>query len=113
MNAQNQLGWLALTPDDITIGHTFMMIEPNQTLKFLDSWVDDSFRRQGIFRMLWEARWKFVQQNYKGYKVYAWCKPNSLPLLLEKGFEQGETCTYVERIVEEQLPSYERCFVSC
>ena len=35
-----------------------------------------------------------------GYTVYAWCKPASLPLLLEKGFDEGETCTYVEKVIE-------------
>jgi hypothetical protein len=34
--------------------------------------------------------------------VYAWCKPGSLPLLLEKGFTAGETCTYVEKVIEEK-----------
>jgi GNAT superfamily N-acetyltransferase len=99
MNAQNQLGWLAVSQDDVTVGHTFMLIEPNQTIKFLDSWVHDKYRRKGIFRKLWEARWKFVQQNFSGWKVYAWCKPMSLPLLIEKEFEQGETCVYVERTI--------------
>ena len=36
-------------------------------------------------------------KKYKDYKVYAWCKPTSLPLLLEKGFVEGETCVYVEK----------------
>jgi hypothetical protein len=50
--------------------------------------------------MLWDARWEYVQQQFKGYLVYAWCKPASLPLLLEKEFDAGETCTYVEKIIE-------------
>jgi hypothetical protein len=29
--------------------------------------------------------------------VYAWCKPMSLPLLIEKGFKEGDTCVYVEK----------------
>ncbi len=101
MNAQSQLGWLAVTPDDMTIGHIFMLVEPERTIKFLDAWIDENYRRKGIFRKLWEARWKFVQQNYIGYKAYAWCKPMSLPLLIEKGFEQGEAAVYVEKVIEE------------
>ena len=46
-------------------------------------------------------RWKYVKEYYKGHKVYAWCKPMSLPLLIEKGFEQGETCVYVEKMIKE------------
>jgi hypothetical protein len=51
--------------------------------------------------MLWDTRWEHVQTKYKGWLVYAWCKPASLPLLIEKGFDAGETCTYVEKIVGE------------
>ena len=40
-----------------------------------------------------------VQQQYKGYKAYAWCKPMSLPLLIEKGFKKGDNCVYVEKII--------------
>ncbi len=118
MNAQNQLGWLAVTQDNTTVGHTFMLIEPDQTIKFMDSWVHDDYRRKGIFRELWEARWEYVQQNYKGWKAYAWCKPMSLPLLLEKEFKQGETCVYVERIIEKEEQEYDNwldnnCPITC
>jgi hypothetical protein len=47
--------------------------------------------------MLWEARWNYVAEKYSGWLAYAWCKPASLPLLLEKGFDAGEMCTYVEK----------------
>ena len=55
------------------------------------------YRRQGIYRKLWDIRWIFVQKEYKNYTVYAWAKPMSLPLLIEKGFNQGDTCIYVEK----------------
>ena len=118
MNAQSQLGWLAVTPDDVTIGHIFMIVEPERTIKFLDAWIDENYRRKGIFRKLWEARWKFVQQNYIGYKAYAWCKPMSLPLLIEKGFEQGESAVYVEKVIEDPEARYDNwlgdnCPVTC
>jgi hypothetical protein len=82
------------------VGHIYMEREETQRIKFLDAWVHEDHRRKGIFRMLWDARWEYVQQRFKGYLVYAWCKPASLPLLIEKGFDAGETCTYVEKIVE-------------
>ena len=76
-----------------------MLLEPNKKIKFLDAWVHEDHRRKGIYRKLWNTRWEFVQKEYKGYKVYAWCKPMSLPLLLEKGFEKSHTCVYVEKII--------------
>ena len=110
-HAQSLLGWLAVrtkyddmdNPNKIeTIGHIFMQVEPLDKIKFLDAWVHPNHRRQGIFRALWETRWKYVQSNYPDYTVYAWCLPKSLPLLIEKGFEEGELCTYVERKVYEE-----------
>lgn len=94
-NGQEVEAWIAMIDNQI-VGHIFMKVEPNQKIKFLDAWVDENHRRKGIYRQLWETRWNHVQENYKGYTVYAWCKEKSLPLLLEKGFDAGEICTYVE-----------------
>jgi hypothetical protein len=98
-NAQRLETWIAMLNGDI-VGHIYMEREETQRIKFLDAWVHEDHRRKGIFRMLWDARWEYVQQRFKGYLVYAWCKPASLPLLVEKGFDAGETCTYVEKIIK-------------
>lgn len=99
-NAQNSEMWIAIdTQTGISIGHIFMNIEVNNKIKFLDAWVHQDYRRMGIFRKLWDTRWEYVNQHYKGYKVYAWCKGGSLPLLLEKEFTPGEIVTYVEKII--------------
>lgn len=113
---QSLKGWLAVTTiyntdtdvvDSIkTIGHTFMHEEPLNKLKFLDAWVHPDYRRQGIFRSLWDTRWEHVQFEYPNHTVYAWCLPVSLPLLIEKGFSEGDVCTYVERKVTADV-SYE------
>jgi len=46
---------------------------------------------------MWDTRWDYVNKNFPGYIAYAWCKPMSLPLLVEKGFKEGDTCVYVEK----------------
>ena len=76
------------------VGYIHFILEP-----FMDAWVHENHRRKGIFRKLWDIRWNFVQQHYKNYKAYAWCKPMSLPLLIEKGFDKGDKCVYVEKII--------------
>lgn len=92
--------WIAIgNTNNVTVGHVCLNIEQNNILKFLDAWVHEDYRRCGIYRKLWDARWEYVYENYKGYKVYAWCKPTSLPLYLEKNFSTGEIVTYVETIV--------------
>lgn len=99
-------GWLAVTTDNNmqTIGHIFMELHKDKRIKFLDAWVHPNWRRQGIFRSLWDTRWAYIKANYTGYTVYAWCLPTSLPLLIEKGFETGTTSTYVEREVRDDEP---------
>ncbi len=109
-----QHSWVAHY-NNVSIGHIHMHIEAERKVKFLDAWVHESYRRQGVYRTLWDTRWDFIHKNekYKGYKVYAWCLPKSLPLLKQKGFTEGDTCVYVERIIDSNKPPYEQCFVSC
>ena len=97
-NSQKTETWIAMIENEI-VGHIFMEKEVGNKIKFLDAWVHDDHRRKGIFRMLWDTRWNYVSEQYSGYLVYAWCKENSLPLLKEKGFETGEICTYVEKVI--------------
>jgi predicted GNAT family acetyltransferase len=97
-NSQKTETWIAMIENEV-VGHIYMEKEVGNKIKFLDAWVHDDHRRKGIFRMLWDTRWNYVSEQYSGYLVYAWCKENSLPLLKEKGFETGEICTYVEKII--------------
>ena len=88
--------WIAHI-DNNCVGHVHMLLESGTRIKLLDAWVHEDYRRQGIYRQLWDERWKYIRDNYKGWRAYAWCKPASLPLLLEKGFEEGDTIVYVEK----------------
>ena len=98
-NGQKIESWIALQNNEI-IGHIYMAREDDNKIKFLDAWVHADYRRKGIYRKLWDTRWDYVSEKYKGWTVYAWCKKTSLPLLLEKGFESGEVVTYVEKVIE-------------
>jgi hypothetical protein len=97
-NAQKTESWIALIEGEV-VGHIYMEKEVGNKIKFLDAWVDERHRRMGIFRMLWDTRWEYVNQNFSGHTIYAWCKDTSLPLLVEKGFSTGEICTYVEKSI--------------
>ena len=108
----NMHGWIA-HKKDLCVGHIHMLIEADNRIKFLDAWVHKNHRRQGIFRKLWDTRWQYVNKHYKGWNAYAWCKPMSLPLLLEKGFKAGDSSVYVEKNVEGFKPYGPSCFISC
>jgi len=87
--------------DNLCVGHIYLQKEANKRIKFLDAWVHQDYRRQGIYRKLWDTRWKYVQKHFKGFTCYAWAKPMSLPLLIEKKFKVGEECVYVEKTITE------------
>ena len=89
-------GWVAII-DKKDVGWCNMSFLPKNILKFEDAFVVPEYRGQGIYTKLWETRWKYVQEQYNGWTAYAWCLPMSLPLLLEKGFTEGDTCVYVEK----------------
>ena len=95
-NGQSIETWISLLDGEV-VGHIYMECQSENKIKFLDAWVHPNHRRKGIYRKLWETRWEYVNDNYKGYLTYAWCKENSLPLLIEKGFSIGEVVTYVEK----------------
>ena len=99
--------WVAHV-NNLCVGHIHLQREADKKIKFLDAWVHEDYRRQGIYRRLWEERWNYIKQNYDGWTAYAWAKPTSLPLLEEKGFSKGDICVYVEKKVEKPL-----VFVSC
>ena len=79
------------------VGYIHLFLETNNRIRFADAWVHKDHRRKGIFRLLWDTRWAYVSKHFKDFTVYAWCKPMSLPLLIEKGFKEGDTCVYVEK----------------
>ena len=108
----NMQGWVA-HKNEFCVGHIHMQLEANKRIKFLDAWVHEDHRKQGIFRKLWNMRWQYVNENFKGYTTYAWAKPMSLPLLLEKGFKAGDSSVYVEKNVEGFKPYGPSCFISC
>ena len=64
--------WIAVL-DSFCVGHIHMQLEANNRIKFLDAWVNEEHRRQGIFRTLWETRWKYVLEQYNGVNL----DPNS------------------------------------
>ena len=88
--------------DNQCVGYIHFLLEPEKTIKFMDAWVSDEFRRQGIFTALWETRWEYVQKNYNNHTAYAWALPMSINLLRKKGFNEGDTCVYMEKVIKNE-----------
>ena len=91
-------GWVAIV-DDKEVGWCNMSFLPHNTLKFEDAFVDPDYRGKGIYRKLWDTRWEYVTENFKGMKVIAYCKPITLGFYKEKGFEEVHKITLVEKTI--------------
>ncbi len=97
-DSKEPLVWIAVIKNEC-VGHVRLSISSDK-IKYHNAWVHPNHRRKGIYTLLWETRDKFVKQNFIGKISYAWCKSGSLPLYIKKGYTQGETCTYVEKVIE-------------
>ena len=91
-------GWVAII-DDKEVGWCNMSFLPHNTLKFEDAFVDPDYRGKGIYRKLWDTRWEYVNKNFKGMKVIAYCKPITVSFYEEKGFEEVHKITLVEKTI--------------
>jgi len=91
-------GWVAII-DGKEVGWCNMSFLPNDVLKFEDAFVHPDYRGQGIYRKLWDTRWKYVSASYKGKKVISYCKPSTYKFYVDKGFEPKEVITLVEKTI--------------
>ena len=91
-------GWVAIV-DGKEVGWVNMSFKPDNTLKFEDAFVHPDYRGLGIYRKLWDTRWEYVSEHYKGWKVVAYCKPPSIDLYKEKQFTIVENVILVEKTV--------------
>ena len=91
-------GWIAII-DGKEVGWCNMSFLPHNTLKFEDAFVDPDYRGKGIYRKLWDTRWEYVTKNFKGMKVIAYCKPITVGFYEEKGFEDVDKITLVEKTI--------------
>lgn len=67
---QNIESWIAMYNNEL-IGYIYMVREDDFKLKFLEAWIHDDYKGQGILWELLEARWEYVCIQYMGWKIYA------------------------------------------
>lgn len=97
-NAQQTKGWLAIE-NGITVGHVFLKEELDGSIKFMDAWVAETHRKQGIYKELFKRRYEYAIEHYKGCKIIVWCYDNSLPVALQYDFKPMKVCTYLEKFI--------------
>ena len=56
------------------------------------------YRGKGIYKKLYEARDAYVTRLFKGSKIISYCKPSTVEFFKERGFEEKEIITLMEKI---------------
>ena len=96
-HSRDFLGWVAMTEDDQAVGWVNLTFQKDNVIKFQDAFVSPEFRGRGIYKLLWDSRMQWVNDNYsgKGYIVESWCKQTSIGQFINQDFTVGETATRV------------------
>ena len=95
---KQECGWVALH-DDKAVGWNSLIFESYDTIKFANAFVEEEYRGNGIYKMLWDERWKYCEENFKGWKVISYCLPTTLEFYKNKGFVEKYTSTLVQSTI--------------
>lgn len=88
-------GWIALI-DNEEVGWCNMTFLVDKTIKFEDAFIKPDQRGKGIYKKLWETRWNYVKEHFKGFRIIAYCKPITVNFYKRKGFIEKEIVTLVQ-----------------
>ena len=92
---KNECGWIALY-EGSAIGWVKLIFLADKTLKFSSAFVMEEYRSKGVYKKLWDARMEYCKENYKGYKVIAYCLPDSTHYYEKKGWSVAGLTTLME-----------------
>ena len=88
-------GWLSTNPKQ---WWNSLIFESHDTIKF-NAFVEEEYRGNGIYTMLWDARMDYCKENFSGWKVISFCLPTTLQFYKDRGFTEVYTSTMVESTI--------------
>ena len=65
---KQECGWVALH-ESKAVGWNSLIFESHDTIKFANAFVEEEYRGNGIYKMLWDARMDYCKENFSGWKV--------------------------------------------
>lgn len=95
---KNECGWIAVYNGQ-AIGWVKLIFLSDKTLKFSSAFVMEEYRGKGIYTKLWNARMDYCKDHFKGYRVIAYCLPDSTHFYEKKGFIDTGLTTKLESII--------------
>lgn len=89
---KSECGWIALH-EGKAVGWNSLIFESYNTIKFANAFVEEGYRGNGIYKMLWDARWDYCVENFKGWDVVSYCLPSTVDFYKSKGWVEKATST--------------------
>ena len=86
----NIVTFIALNEDQEFIGQVNISVLMNNRLKLTGAFVEEKYRRKGVYRLLWKARMDYINKHFSDYDMQAYCNPQSVKMFEEHGFEPTE-----------------------
>lgn len=96
---KNFVAFVAMNDDNQPIGWANMTLQIDNRIKLQDAFVLEPYRRQGVYKAIWEARMEYILKHYanRGFSLYAYCKPTSIGQFRKHGFDEIEQMIHVTK----------------
>lgn len=89
--------FVAISSNQDIAGKCSFKIREGDIIRYQDAYVNEEYRKKGFYSKLFDARQKYVDDNYPDYKVEAFCKDSTLKKFIDNGFKIKENLYLVEK----------------
>ncbi len=79
------------------IGKCAFKIRKNNLIRYQDAFIEKENRGKGIYKQLFNAREKYINDYYPNYIIESYCKKSTLHLFKNKGFSIKSKLYLVEK----------------
>lgn len=86
----NVVTFIAIGKNDEFIGQVNLSVLMNNRLKLTGAFIEEEYRRQGVYKKLFEARMLYIHRHFSGYEMQAYCNPQSVKMFQDHGFKPHE-----------------------
>ena len=95
--------FIAVSSLQEVVGKCCLKIRKNKLITYQDAFVNKEHRLKGVYNKLFEERQKFVDENYKDYKIEAYCRSTTIKKFLDNGFKIKAGLQLVEKNNNEDI----------
>ena len=101
----NVITFIALNDKSEFVGQVNISVLMNNRLKLTGAFVDENYRKRGVYSKLFEARMLYIHKHFPGYEMQAYCNPQSVKMFQDNGFEPSEIIQKMTKKVPSTVDS--------